>query len=140
MLVSLFSEMILTLAAITHWLNERRTIVVHEFVGKWVTEEFETEVLGATPEIASRGEPVAVILNFLQYTMPTRQVNIFALIRRFTERRPANIAIIILVVRDAFAYSLVTVVRKALPGTQIIFATRSMDDALELITKHTDIR
>jgi hypothetical protein len=128
------------MTAITHWINERRTIVVHEFIGKWVTEEFESEILGATPDIERCGEPVAVVLNFLQYTMPARQVNIFALVRRFTERRPANIGIIILVVRDAFAYSLVTVVRKVLPGTNIIHATRSMDDALELITKHTEIR
>lgn len=117
------------MTATTRWLNGHPTIVLHEFVGKWSTSEFETEILDATPEIENRGEKVVVIFNLLQYTLPSRDVNMLAMMRRLTNSHPANIEMVVVVVRDAFAHSLLKAVRKVLPKTDIMVAVKSLDEA-----------
>ncbi|HEX2622356.1 MAG TPA: hypothetical protein VHL11_19490 [Phototrophicaceae bacterium] len=125
------------MTATTRWLDDAQTILGHEFVGKWSTEEFEAEVFGATPQIVNRGEKITVVINVLQYTMPTRDVNIFALISRFNNKRPANIQMIVFVVQDPLAFSLLSVARRLFAKADIIFAARSMESAMQMIAQHT---
>lgn len=123
------------MTAATRWINGSPTILIHEFVGKWSTPEFEAEILDATPEIESRSEKVVVIVDVTQYTNPTPDVNMFAMLRRFNNRRPANIQMTIVVVRDPLAFSLLNVARKIVPKADIMFIAKSLDEALALIPK-----
>lgn len=124
------------MAATTHWTYGNPTIVVHEFVGTWSMPEFESEILGATSEILNRPEKVVVVFNVLQYTMPARNINVFPMLRRLTQNRPANIQMVIIVVRDPFAYALLSLVQRVVPKTEIMFAVKSMDEAMVLVAKH----
>jgi hypothetical protein len=123
------------MAATTRWINGNPTVLIHEFVGKWSTPEFEKEILDATPEIESRTENVVVILDMLQYTMPTPDVNLFAMLRRFNNRRPANIQMTIIVIRGQFAHALLSAARKIVPKSNIMHLAASLDEALALIPK-----
>lgn len=126
------------MTATTYWVEGNPTILTHEFVGEWSTAEFESEVLGAAPQIERHGENIAVIINLLQYTMPPREINILAMLRRFNQNRPDNIHLIVIVIRDEFAYSLLKVGLRVIPKTHILHLAKSMDEASALIAKHSE--
>lgn len=124
------------MAVSTRWINGDPSILIHTFTGTWSSPEVEGEIQAETPEILSRSEKVVVIIDILQYSMPTRNINIFPMLRRFiTNQRPPQIQTIIIVMRDSFAYSLMNLARKIIPRSDVVVTAKSMDEALALVEK-----
>ncbi len=127
------------MTATTQWRDGNPAVVIHEFVGKWSTAEFEDEIFAATPEIESHQGKVVVILDVLQYSLPPREVNILAMLRRFNQKRPANIELTVIVSGETLATVLLNVARRVIPKSDIIYTAKSLDDALALVAKHTKV-
>lgn len=114
------------------WVNDDKTIVQYDFIGRWTWEDFYPAYEEALRMEASVTHRVDVIINLLE----SRSIppNALSHLKNITDKQPDNIGVSVLVTTHRFVKVMYDMGVKFYPKMRQYFAiVETMDEAFETI-------
>jgi hypothetical protein len=118
---------------ITQWDNDEKTIVRHDFQGKWTWEEFLAAERKANELVAGVTHRVDIISDMREGTMPREGA--LANARGVIKRLKPNIGVIVVVTNPLLAVTTTFFKKADRDFDRVVRASNSVQDARQLI-KH----
>jgi hypothetical protein len=119
------------MAIITQWDNDEKTIVRHDFQGRWTWEEFFAADRRASELVDSVTHRVDIISNMREGIMPREAA--LANARSVIHRLKSNIGVIVVVVNPLLAVTTTVFKKVDKDFDRVVRAANSLQDARQLI-------